>query len=147
MTTDGWLKQQEDVWGGLGNVDSYARVIERLKVEESRLIQVATWAAPKDADLLVAGILDTLSPPETPAPQAVVARFESLRPAITARVTEALSNGVVPHGIVWIVVNAFLRGDTSAVERVLPEGLRAVTSESGAVTVFEYVDGHPQTQP
>lgn len=141
MTTEEWLAEQKAVWGGS---EAFREAVGRLEDHDGRLWRAARDAKPEEATSIVATILDAMAPPEAKGLIAALVRFEELRPAITARVEAALRNGAVPHTIVWIVANAFLRGATEAVERKLPEGLRAVTSEGGAVTVFEYADENRQ---
>lgn len=132
MTTEEWLAEQKKVWGEVGKHDVYGDTVERLKMAERRLIQLAEMTPPEDVDLLVAAILDAASPADSFGTGPALMRFQSLRPAVTRHVEAALRNGVVPHSIVWIVSNALLRGDTEAVEQRLPDGLRALSCEEWA---------------
>lgn len=129
MTTEEWLDDQKYVWG---TGEAFAEAVERLKLAEAGLIRLVEMTPPEDADVLVAGVLDAVAPPDASGTLIALVRFEAMRPAITRRVADALRNGAVPHSVVWIVVNAFLRGDTWAVERVLPDGLRALSCEEWA---------------
>lgn len=142
MTTQEWLAEQERVWGwGEGGThDVFGDTVERLKMAEQELRQLASMTPPEDADVLVAGIVDAMAPANAFGTGPALMRFATLRPAITARVTEALRNGVVPGHVVWIVANAFLRGDTDALEQVLPPGLRALSCEEWAAE--EKAAGH-----
>lgn len=133
MTTEGWLAEQRRVWGEVGAHDVFGDTVERLKLADDRLIQLAEMAGPEDADVVVSGILEAMAPANAFGTGPALMRFQSLRPAITERVTKVLAERRGGSIAVWIVANAFLRGDTDAVERKLPEGLRALSCEEWAL--------------
>lgn len=132
MTTEEWQAEQRRVWGEVGNHDVFGDTVARLKVADARLTQLAEMTGPEDADILVADVLVAMAPSDSFGTGPAIHRFATLRERVTERVASALRSGAVPHGIVWIVANAFLRGDTGAVEERLPDGVRALTCEEWA---------------
>lgn len=131
MTSEEWQAEQKRVWGEVGAHDVFRDTVERLKLADNRLIRLADGAPPDGAEALVESIVEAMAAGSFGTGPALM-RFQSLRPAIIAQVRRVLEERRGGNIAVWIVANAFLRGDTDEVEQKLPDGLRALSCEEYA---------------